>query len=132
MFKHTLIASAAAVILAAAVPAQAKPMIQIPAQQITTSATTAQVQKCIVNAALKKSWQIVENKEGSLLIRYTRGPKWWVHVKVNYSNKEYRISYVDSYGLDYKVKDGVPDIHRNYNRWILNLDKDIRVAINQL
>ena len=43
-------------------------------------------------------------------------------VDVRYTAKDYSITYKDSSNMQYQ--DG--QIHRNYNGWIENLDRDIR------
>ena len=44
----------------------------------------------------------------------------------------YKSKMSHSDGLNYRMKDGVPDIHRNYNRWIKNLNKYIQVNLSRL
>lgn len=132
MINNTLFVAVAAALMAASSAVSANPMIQLPPQQIVTNVTMDQLQKCVTASAISTNWTILENQPGSLLIRYSRNPKWWVNVKVTYSEKEYRIAYVDSNGLNYRIKDGVPDIHRNYNRWIKNLNKYIQVNLSRL
>jgi len=46
-------------------------------------------------------------------------------VDVRYSATTYSITYKESTGLHYR--DG--QIHRNYNSWIENLDRDIRAGL---
>ncbi|NEN67729.1 hypothetical protein G3W52_27560, partial [Escherichia coli] len=46
-------------------------------------------------------------------------------IKINYSATSYSIVYVSSINL--MAANG--KIHRNYNRWVHNLDKDIQVTL---
>ena len=48
-----------------------------------------------------------------------------VVVAVDYDAEGFKISYVSSKEMDYEIKRGVAEIHRNYNRWIRNLAHDI-------
>ena len=132
MIKRALFTAVATAIIAASSTVSANPMIQLPVQQIVTPVSMEQLQKCVTASAISTNWTVLENRPGNLLLRYSRNPKWWVKVKVTYSEKEYRIDDVDSDGLNYRMKDGVPDIHRNYNRWIKNLNKYIQVNLSRL
>ena len=49
-------------------------------------------------------------------------------VDVKYSAKDYSITYKDSTNLDYTGT----QIHKNYNGWIENLDRDIRANLLSL
>jgi len=49
-------------------------------------------------------------------------------VDVRYTPKDFSITYKDSTNLDYK--DG--QIHKNYNGWVENLDRDIRANLASL
>ena len=49
-------------------------------------------------------------------------------VAIEYSPKTYSILYRDSVNLDEKGG----EIHRNYNQWIDNLDRAIRVQLEKL
>ncbi len=50
------------------------------------------------------------------------------NVDIAYNNKTYDITYKDSVNLDY---DGTA-IHKNYNGWIQNLDRQIRASLSAL
>ena len=47
------------------------------------------------------------------------------NIEVRYTAKTYSITYKDSTNLNYR--DG--QIHKNYNSWIENLDRDIRAQL---
>jgi hypothetical protein len=89
--------------------------------------TLEEVSKAIVRAGAALGWQMKETKPGHMLgTLYLR-----THVAVvdiDYSVKSYSIRYKDSTDLNY---DGT-NIHRNYNGWIQNLDKGIRVQLSNL
>ncbi len=132
MLNRVLTTVGAVAVLGLSLPAAATPMLVIPAQTISAQVTLEQVQKCVVNAAVKHQWQIVKKDSDSVLLRYSRNPKWAADVKVTFTTKQYKIDYVDSFGLKYKVVDGQGDIHRNYNRWVNNLNTTIQRNINLL
>ncbi|HEY0211625.1 hypothetical protein [Acerihabitans sp.] len=47
-------------------------------------------------------------------------------IQIVYSATEYKINYIASKNL---LADGRGHIHRNYNNWIKNLDKDIQLNL---
>lgn len=47
-------------------------------------------------------------------------------ITINYSQDNYSINYKDSTNLDYKTSKDKINIHRNYNRWVANLSKEIQ------
>lgn len=74
-----------------------------------------------------RNWRMKTESVGVIDGRYiSRGHM--AHIRINYTANGYRINYVDSENLN--ADNG--KIHRNYNRWINNLDHDIqlRLAIN--
>ena len=81
----------------------------------------ADVRRAIVEALETRGWSVGQESPGlvvaSILVR-GRHQAW---VDIPYSTKGYQIRYRDSAGLDY---DG-ERIHRNYNRWVQQLDADI-------
>lgn len=135
MIKHALTAAAVASIMALTAPAfgasSPVPMEEIPTQSISSDVPLARIQKSIVAAAMQNNWTIVKNDLGHLQLRYSRGT-WWVLVNVDYSEKNYTISYADSVNLGYGTKDGATVIHRNYNRWVRNLNKNIKTMLSLL
>jgi len=47
------------------------------------------------------------------------------NVKISYGGGKIEIEYVSSMNLNYEEKGGEKYIHRNYNKWILNLERYI-------
>lgn len=83
-----------------------------------------QVREAIVAAGNSLGWQITPDAPGrmtgTLLLRDHKAV-----VDIAYSASAYSIAYKDSTNLKY---DG-STIHSNYNGWIQNLDKAIRVRL---
>ena len=72
-------------------------------------------------------WQMKETEPGVITgTLYLR--KHMAKVKIPYSKTEYSIIYQDSYELNY---DGT-NIHKAYNGWIQNLDREIRTRLSLL
>jgi len=80
-----------------------------------------QIQKVMVSAGMTRGWVVKAvgpgHMEGTLLIR-THMAK----VDIVYDAAGYSIRYKDSENLAYKNG----KIHRNYNKWVQNLDMDIQ------
>lgn len=79
------------------------------------------VKQAILESGIDRGWIMTETKpgviRGELFVRSHRAV-----IDIPYSYKSYSINYVDSENL--MENDG--KIHRNYNRWVNNLDVDIR------
>ena len=71
-------------------------------------------------SANQYDWRIESDTPGSMVLKLdTRSHM--VKVKIKYSAKKYKITYMDSNNMNYDPK--TQTIRRNYNKWILNLDK---------
>lgn len=92
------------------------------------------LETAIVKAALSKDWQVVNKAPGKITLTYPgiNTPRYKVIntvVRVEYDTKTYRIVHVSERGLEKAACVGEPEtqcIHRNYNRWIANLDLQIQ------
>jgi hypothetical protein len=86
--------------------------------------TAEQVKLAIQRAGTTLGWQIKEVQpfllEGTLHLR-----NHMAQVNIPYSADRYSIIYKDSKDLNYDGK----NIHTNYNGWVQNLDKAIRVQM---
>ncbi len=92
---------------------------------VITPIDTEKFKNAAVKAATDLGWQVLENKNGEISIRYSRN-NWWVVTKIVYSKDGYNYIYKDSYNLDANVEK--KRIHKNYlGRWIPNLEKNIAV-----
>ncbi|RWX56015.1 LptM family lipoprotein [Photobacterium chitinilyticum] len=80
-----------------------------------------QVKQAIMEAGMRRNWVMMETKPGVIRAEYTARTHIAI-VDIVYSDKTYSIDYVSSENLMYE--DG--KIHRNYNRWVNNLDVDIK------
>jgi hypothetical protein len=86
--------------------------------------TADQVKVAIQRAGATLGWQIKEVQpfllEGTLILR-----DHVAVVNIPYSAQRYSIVYKDSKNLNYDGK----TIHSNYNGWVQNLDKAIKVQM---
>jgi hypothetical protein len=100
----------------------------VAAPVVTTKPVTMEaVQTAIVVAGTGLGWRMEPGKAGTvtgvLELRDHRAV-----VEVTYDTKAYNIKYKDSSNLDYSGT----SIHKNYNGWVENLDKAIRVQLARL
>lgn len=98
--------------------------VRTPQTIITQHVTTEQVKDAIINAGQGRDW--IMSVAGPGVINATQNiRKHSVTVRINYSDKSYSIHYVSSVNL--LASEG--EIHRSYNHWVNNLDKDIQKRI---
>jgi hypothetical protein len=107
------------------------PIHNVPPTPVVTGsgkpATVEQVRSAIVRAGNGLGWQMTPADPGLVTGRIAlRGHTAVIDVK--YSPSDYSITYKDSTNLDYNGK----DIHKNYNGWIENLNRDIRANLMSL
>jgi hypothetical protein len=85
------------------------------------------VKKAIVVAGTKLGWQMQPVADGQIVATlFNRGHMAKLDIK--YSAETYSLTYKDSSNLKY---DGT-NIHRNYNKWIDNLDRNIRAELSRI
>ncbi len=84
------------------------------------------ISRAIVRAGAALGWQMKEVRPGQIVgTLMLRGHT--AVVEVAYNTKAYSIVYKDSQNLDYNPATNT--IHRNYNGWVQNLDRDIRAQL---
>ncbi len=123
MYRRTLIASVAALGLLATSAAWSRsaPVQTIKSPVLSKTVTVQEVRGAILRAALSKNWQVVEETDQKITLKYVKK----VHVAVcdvTYSEKEYTITINPMTTL----LRGDNEVHPKYNQWIRNLDKQIQ------
>ena len=104
-----------------------QPVMNVEHTPVALNLQSKQVKSAIYESAENRGWLVSEIKPG--LIRaelYVRSHH--AVVEIPYSDKFYSILYVESENLKYD--DG--EIHRNYNRWVNNLNVDIKRKLAQM
>lgn len=92
---------------------------------VGASHTEAEVKNAILSAGLQNKWLMHVTAPGSIKARLqTRGHV--AEVRINYSATRYSISYDNSINL---LASG-GQIHKNYNRWVQNLDQAIQFNLS--
>ena len=114
-----------------AVGCTSQPVYNVVGAPIATTgqkaASMGDIQKAIVLAGAQLGWQITPVKPGLLTGRLALRTHLAV-VDIDHDTKSYSIKYRDS--SDLGAQDG--QIHRNYNSWVQNLDKAIRIQLLML
>lgn len=85
-----------------------------------SAASLAEVRQAIVEAANSKGWTVKDIDSNHLQVTH-RVRKHMAQVVIEYSTSSFSIAYDDSVRLRYNGT----TIHRNYNRWIRNLEHRI-------
>ncbi|GAK23649.1 LOW QUALITY PROTEIN: hypothetical protein JCM19052_4289 [Vibrio sp. JCM 19052] len=101
-----------------------QPVMNVEDTPVAYDLQNKQVKAAIVQSATNRGWTIEETSQG-LLIAKINVRSHFAEVEIPYSNKYYSIIYLNSVNL--KASDG--KIHRNYNRWVNNLNVDIQRAL---
>ena len=79
----------------------------------------------ILNALQKREWTVQRLSPQRVQAEITVRNQYYAAIDITYTRNSYAITYRDSRELGYK--DG--KIHRNYNRWVNNLDSDIMAGL---
>ena len=124
-YKRILVAACVVLLLAGCT---SRPIVNVTDQPVVTAAgkplTADQVRNAIVAAGTSLGWVMTPVSPGLISGRLTLREHAAV-VDIRYSATTYSITYKDSTNLNYR--DG--QIHKNYNGWVENLDRDIRAGL---
>ena len=97
---------------------------QAPVSANKSNPSLDEIRQAIVRAGAGLGWQMSADRPGHITGRLPLRTHVAV-VDVDYTQTLYSIKYRESTNLDY---DG-SNIHRNYNGWIQNLDRAIKVQL---
>jgi hypothetical protein len=84
--------------------------------------TLEQVHAAIARAAASRKWVVGDEGPGKLAATLDVRGKHSATVEIAFDESRYAITYRDSHNLRY---DG-GEIHRNYNGWVMKLDRSIQ------
>ena len=82
----------------------------------------------IINALQKREWTVQRLSPQLVQAEINVRNQYYAAIDIRYTRNSYAITYRDSRDLGYK--DG--KIHRNYNRWVSMLDRDIMAALRSV
>ncbi|PHM39834.1 lipoprotein [Xenorhabdus mauleonii] len=120
--SHKLLASLVCILTLAGC-ARNMPILT-PQTTIMSHNSLPSVKKAILEAGKKRKWVMTEVSPG-VIDGFLKNRDHDAQIRITYTNKNYVINYVGSHKL--REKNGT--IHRNYNRWVNNLDKDIQLNL---
>ena len=90
--------------------------------------TMAKIETAIKKALVNRGWGIVSGERGNIKAKIILRGHTAV-IDIQFDKKKVTFNYVSSMELGYREKGGQKLIHRNYNRWILNLERDVQVFL---
>lgn len=104
----------------------AKPILNVEQANINYDLPESKVKQAIMEAGSNRGWLMSIQDNGVIRAELNlRTHQAIVHIP--YTKNNYSIQYVSSINLN--EKNG--KIHKNYNNWIMNLNQDIQVKLNQ-
>ena len=92
--------------------------------------TVQQVGEAIKDAAWKRDWNTTPESDTSIEARILVNGRHVAIVRISYTTTSFSIQYRDSEVLLYEKEDG--KIHKNYNKWIIQLEEEIIHQLNAL
>lgn len=107
---------------------RAQPILNVENNPVAYDLQKKEVKSAIIEAATNRGW-VVKASDGSEITFEVNVRSHWASIRVPYSEKFYSILYLSSENLK---SDGQGNIHRNYNRWINNLNTDIQKKMSVL
>jgi hypothetical protein len=131
---HLIIAALALCLLPPAVLARSTTLVEPDPVTISCSLSAEKMQEGIERGGAMRRWMVVGQTPGNTELRYVKGNnKHVITVNVSYTANTFAITYKDSSGLNYAVKDdGTRRIHPKPVDWMRNLSGDIQRATNNL
>lgn len=102
------------------------PILNVEQASVNYDLPEAKVKQAIMESGINRGWlmSVQDNGviRGELNVRTHQAI-----INISYNKDSYSIKYISSMNLD--EKNG--KIHKSYNRWILNLQQDIQLRLNQ-
>ncbi len=89
----------------------------------------ATIRRAIKRALYRRKWIVRDVNRGLIRATYYRG-RHMATVNVRYSPRQVRISYHRTEALFYNPERGT--IHKTYNGWVRNMERDIQVELGRL
>jgi len=130
-FKNIALASVLVAAFVFAGCGKTSPIVTIegaPVVAYSNAPTMKKIEKAIISAGISRGWKMEPSKPGHIVGTLALR-QHMVKVDITYDTKSYNIRYKDSGPT--MLYDGT-NIHRQYNNWVLNLDRSIRAALSQV
>ena len=117
----------AALMTAPAYAARTAPLYTPAPIEVPAGKSMEEVKKAVRKALFDKGWHSRDIGPGHVEGKYTKTSRGQSHtavVEVKFDTKTVRINYKSSDNLDYDASG--PTIHKTYNGWAMNLERNIR------
>ncbi len=102
------------------------PVYNVEQSNVPEGVSAKQVEKNIVKALIQKGWQVKSNANGIILAEIMVRTHT-ARIEITFDASQYSINYVDSTNLKYDAKSNT--IHKNYNNWIIYIDRLIQTGL---
>ena len=123
--KRTILAVSLAALCAVSACSHTVPIINPTFE--TSTASPSNMEKAIRLALLNRGWTVNSFRPGRFEATYRRGDEIDATITVTYVGRKVTIQHVRSNGLQYGGNEqGDLAIHKNYNRWVTFLERDIQ------
>ncbi|NEW61531.1 hypothetical protein GSY74_09575 [Sulfurovum sp. bin170] len=99
-----------------------------PVSQIANTPTLAQVDKAVKDSLVGRGWIPQKVSPHIYLGTYNRR-ELMAKIKITFDTSVFNIQHVESKNLDYDSSD--ESIHSTYNKWVKNLERDIRKRVDR-
>lgn len=103
------------------VPMELPPPLELP--EFTDS---IKVSKALLLALSNCKW-LVESDTGESITARLDIRRHTARIRLDYTPRRIRYHYLDSAELGYEIEDGEPLIHPAFNKWLQQLDQEIRI-----
>lgn len=129
MKQTALLAILLALLIGTSSCAHRKRVVYEPTPIASSEKSSAKVKAGIKQALSTYGWIIEKDESGQMIAKQTRGSHN-ARVKIRYSSKEVKVSYLDSENLNYHIdRNGMARIHGRYNTWVQNLERAIAANV---
>ena len=99
-----------------------------PVSAIASEPTLAQVDKAVKDSLIGRGWIPQKVSAHNYIGTYKRRDLM-AKVKISFDTQSFTVNHLDSRNLDYDSSDET--IHPTYNKWIQNLENDIRKRVDR-
>lgn len=132
--SNMIIAALALCLLPAAVLARSTELVEPDPVTINCNLPAEKMQQGIMSGGAMRHWMVISQTPGNAELQYIKGNnKHIITVNVSYTENTFAVTYKDSSGLNYAVKDdGTRRIHPRSVGWMSNLSNDIQRTTNNL
>lgn len=104
--------------------------LNAPTFQVATH-DQGKIHEAIRQALLARHWSIIAQRADGFDAEYKRSVEQGAKIRVTHVGDKVSIQYLDSRNLDYVTMGGVPEIHKRYNGWIHNLERNIQLEVGR-